>query len=522
MRIFRTLASAVATLVVSTATAATLRTPGQFATVQAAIDAANAGDAVVVAPGTYRERLKLRPGILVKSDGDDSRGKLGLRRAETTTLDGAGGAGPGVQMAPGATLDGFTVTGVGEYDDALWQREYSARGDGQRRENIGRPGTAGIAVNDNCNVLNNIVHHIGYTGIAITGAPGREVAPRIAGNACYRNMGGGIGSMAGSAGIIENNTCIENFHAGIGHSGASPVVRGNVCHGNIRAGIGISDGASPKVTGNRCFNNRRAGIGIRTGKATQPVVEDNECFENGMAGIGVKEDAEPLIRGNRCRDNRLAGIGVEGGASAKLIDNSCTTNKASGIGLRDGAHAEIARNKIIDNALVAIGVTGRSQATITENELARKGGAPPMIAVLDDSHAVVTGNSIRGSGVSGILVKGRAEIRGNRFVGGHSRANSPSNFAVWVQKGSEITFIGNHVGRWRHALSATGAVKVTVKDNEVLSFTGTAIVIRDAKEPAEVTGNRGVSDDPGAKLVEVAGAVGRVSGNELKPAAAKR
>jgi parallel beta-helix repeat protein len=477
------------------APAAVLIVPGQFATIHAAISAAKSGDTVLVAPGTYHERLKLKPDVIVKSEGDDAKGRLGIKRAEATILDGTGGKGPGVEMAAGAVLDGFTITGVGEYDDALWKRHHATQGNEQQHEHIGQAGTPGIAVDHDCTVVNNIVHHIGYTGIAVTGASGRKVAPRIARNVCYRNMGGGIGSMNGSTAVIENNTCFENFYAGIGHSGASPVVRGNTCYGNIRAGIGISEGSSPTVAGNRCFKNRRAGIGIRTGKDTQPVVENNECFENDMAGIGVED-----------------------GASAKLTGNVCTANKAAGIGLRGRARAEIVKNKLTANALVAIGVTENSEAIITDNELAREGGMPPMIAVLDDSRAVVTGNTIRGGGVAGILVKGSAEIRGNRFVGNGPRANGPPNFAVWAQHGSETMFSGNHVERWRHALSATEAAKVVAKDNKVSSFTGTAIVIKNSREPAEVTGNIAISDDPKAKPVEVAGPADNVSGNELKPA----
>lgn len=500
---------------------AVLRVPGQFDTIRAAIGAAKEGDTVLVAAGTYRERLKLKPAVIVRSEGDDAKGRLGLKRAEAAILDGAGGEGPGVEMAAGAVLDGFTVTGVGKYDEAVWQHHFDTQGNEQMHEHIGQPGTPGIAVNHDCSVVNNIVHHVGYTGIAVMGAPGRHVSPRVAGNVCFRNMGGGIGSMGGSTAVIEKNICFENFHAGIGHSGASPEVRGNTCYGNVRAGIGISEGASPKVTGNRCFKNRRAGIGIRTGKDTQPVVEDNDCFENGMAGIGVQEDAMPVIRGNRCHDNQLAGIGVEDGAAPKLIGNECTGNKASGIGLRNKARAEIVKNQIVNNALVAIGVTGHSEATITDNELAREGGMPPMISVLEESHAVVSGNNITGGGVAGILVNGSAEIQGNRFMGNGPRAGGPPNFAVWAQPGSKVVFNGNHVEKWRHALFATGAVKVVAKDNDVSLFVGTAVVVKDSKEPAEVTGNTATSDDAKAKAADVSGPDGNVSGNEIKRRAAK-
>lgn len=345
--------------IATTSHASDLRVPEGFKTVQSAIHAAKSGDTVLVQPGTYREPLTLKPGVIAKSAGDDEKGKLGLRRAEATILGG------GVEMAEGAVLDGFTVTGVGTYDEKLWQHHFDTQGNEQPHEHIGADGKPGIAVATNCTVTNNIVHHIGYTGIAITTG-----SPRIANNVCFRNMGGGIGSMKGSTALIEKNECFENFYAGIGCDGSSPTIKENICHDNIRAGIGISEGSSPQVTGNRCYNNRRAGIGIRTGSNTQPVVESNECRDNAMAGIGVEEGAQPTLR----------------------------------------------KNKLINNKLVAIGITGGSQAVIIGNEISREGGMPPMIAVLEDSSAEITGNTIRGGGVAAIVVKGAADITRNRFV----------------------------------------------------------------------------------------------------------
>ena len=42
-----------------------------------------------------------------------------------------------------------------------------------------------------CTILNNIVHHIGHTGIAFGCVDGGEVASIVTGNFCYRNIGGG-------------------------------------------------------------------------------------------------------------------------------------------------------------------------------------------------------------------------------------------------------------------------------------------------------------------------------------------
>mgnify|MGYP003345890595 FL=1 len=146
-------------------TAGELSVPQSYPSIQFAINAAKSGDVVLVTPGIYRERLKLKEGITVRSTGDDAKGKLGLKRAEATIIDG-GSANDlaGVIMSEGSVLDGFTVTNVGTYDDAEWQKHHATQGNDQPHEHIGAPGVAGISITGvTCVVTNNIVHHIGYT-----------------------------------------------------------------------------------------------------------------------------------------------------------------------------------------------------------------------------------------------------------------------------------------------------------------------------------------------------------------------
>ena len=89
----------------ASAAQATIRVPADVPTIQAGIDAANPGDTVLVAPGTYNENLNyLGKAITVTSEGG----------ALVTTVDGLG-LGAVVlfhsQEGPGSILDGFTITG---------------------------------------------------------------------------------------------------------------------------------------------------------------------------------------------------------------------------------------------------------------------------------------------------------------------------------------------------------------------------------------------------------------------------
>ncbi len=496
--------------------AAELRVPEAFASIQAGVDAARPGDVVLVQPGTYRERVRLKERVTLRSAGDDAPGKLGLARAEATVIDGTGKAetAPGVAMAEGAVLDGFSITGVGRYDDAEWQRHFATRGNEQAHEHIGAPGVAGVSIQGvNCEVRGNIVHHVGYTGIAITGVDGRACTPLVVSNVCHRNMGGGIGSRNGSRATIRGNTCFENFYAGIGHENASPLVELNRCYGNIRAGIGISEGASPNVRSNLCYLNRRAGIGIRTGANTRPIVERNECRDNGMAGIGVEEEAEPVLRFNRCFRNALAGIGARDHARPLILGNECFENGEAGIGLMTGRETQVSSNychlnktagvglagggtnsvtltgnRLIQNGTVAVGINAGWTATLTGNELSRTNDMPPLVMVAEGASAVFTNNTLRGGGVAAIRVAGHVTAQNNRFEGTAVRKGGPPNFGVWALPGARVELTGNTVSGWRHALYGERA-EVIARNNSVKDAITAAFRLRGSAAGTVVTGN---------------------------------
>ncbi len=501
--------------------AAVLRVPHDHKTIQAAIDASRSGDAISVAAGTYRERVRLKPGILLQSEGDDARGIDGPKRAEATILDGGGGdeKAPGVVMAEGSTLDGFTITNVGVYDEAVWKKHFDSHGEelGDEEGSVQAEGTTpAISIRGvNCTVVHCIVHHNGDVGIGILGKENTRTAPLISGNFVHRNMGGGIGVAEGAEPIIRGNVCRENLRAGIGCRKADPIIIDNVCFQNIRAGIGCREGSKPVMRGNKCYQNRRAGIGIRM-EGTAPVVEANECYENDMAGIGCRDGASPILRNNLCRNNKLAGIGCRDGARPLIVGNECRNNELVGIGVQTKAVAVIQGNRCVGNKMVAIGVTEGSTATISDNDLSRTAGLPPIIAVKDGSTATIRDNRITGGGVAAILVQGRATISGNIFAG----AGGKQGNAVWVWEKSNATVRDNVFDGYRSAISATKAT-VVITGNTVRRFQGTAIVVTDSQTPAHVHGNTAVSADPNAKAVAVQGPAGVVEGNVLDPVEAE-
>lgn len=379
---------------------------------------------------------------------------------------------------------------------------------------------------------NPIIEENECYGNEMAGIGSRDgAAPIIRNNKCYRNQMAGIGSRDGANGVIENNECYENEMAGIGsrngaaptirfnksyknkmagigaRDGARPIIEGNECYQNEMAGVGARDGAAPIIRGNKCYKNEMAGIGSRLG--AKAVIIDNDCYENQLAGIGAREGAMPIIQGNRCRKNQLAGIGAREGAFCLIEDNECKENTAAGIGARSGAVVMLLHNKCLENRLVAIGLRHGAVAYIMDNELIRSGGMPPLIAVREGSQALIAGNTIKGGGVAGILVDGTARIRGNRFEGAGKNGS-----AVWGWGKADLTIIGNQVDGYRNLVNSSDN-KITVVDNIVRNFQGTAISIKNPVGAAVAAGNVAISKNPKDKALVIDGPVAKPKENVL-------
>ncbi len=541
---FFSLGALVASLTAGSSHAATLHVPRDHKTIQAAIDAAAPGDTVLVAPGTYRETIKLKEKVTLKSAGDDARGAVGLKRAEAVIIDGGGAQAKAaaVTLAEGSTLDGFTITRVGLFDQKEYDKHYATQGEDLPDER-GAAGAAHITAvsvpNVTATIKHCIVHDNGYTGI---GSFGNGNKSWVYQNIVYRNMGGGIGTAEGATPTVEGNRCYNNLRGGIGNRKSAAIIINNECFDNVRAGIGIREGAKPIVRGNKCYKNRRAGIGCRM-ERTAPLIEDNDCYQNAMAGIGCRDGATPFILNNRCYDNTLAGIGCREGARPIIFGNKCYRNKEVGIGSQLGAkpfighnecyeneragigqrsnaetilggnyvhHNKLAgigfdecesgksvvlHNRVIDNGMVAIGIHGGWKVRIAGNTLSREGGLPPMIMVFKGAEADISNNTIKGSGVAGVRAEGTIRVVNNKFECPSLRVGvGPPQFAVWGLEGADIVFTGNTVTGWRHALSADKPASVTAAYNTISNYSQVGLRVNGAKMPVVAIGNACYSD----------------------------
>jgi len=205
----------------SASAATTINVPAEQSTIQAAIDAANDGDTVLVAPGTYFEKLNFNgKAITVKSSGG----------AAVTTLDGSNGGSIvtfGSSEGNSSVLQGFTLTHAfaATYGGAVFIAGASP------------------TIEDNIFVDNQ---ECGFWGAAIGGNASSPVILRnyFSGNGCTE------------AGIIYVDNVDYDSVVGFENS-SSPVIADNVFVNNPSAAYVqfLSSGASPSVYNNTLVGN---------------------------------------------------------------------------------------------------------------------------------------------------------------------------------------------------------------------------------------------------------------------------
>ena len=279
----------------------------QCKTIQAAVDAASAGDTINVVAGPYAEHITIDKSIsLIGAD-------------KTTTIIDGGSTGVVVTIvADNVTLSGFTIrhSGINPLTDA----------------GIGLNGANNCTVNDNI-VTNNV------TGIAVMSSTGNTINS----NTISSSLMYGIVLEAGVPGSYSTGNIIsENI---INANGRDGIYVGQDNNGNqilnneITGTVGDSNYGSPE------------GNGIYFWKSASNVITGNTITNNVAFGIEMYGSSSNTITGNTITGNN-------DGFHIRNID------EATGYSIR---YNNISRNKIYGNTRVNLYASPNFEFNIENN-----------------------------------------------------------------------------------------------------------------------------------------------------------
>ncbi len=303
-------AGAVASILAGSVVADDITVPGDAATIQAAIDLAVDGDRILVAPGTYLERLDfLGKDLILESTGG----------AEATVIDGEGVPGWVVTVGAGtdgdAAIRGFTITGG----------RGSAGSGGDGPGGALRVAGATLLVED-CVLTDNT--GISGAGVSASGAFLTLRGTTISDNAA--SSGGGLSASGGSTTIED--VVFEGNHGSSSGGGASFIggevtVRGARFAGNSASSFGSGFFVNHAVVDMRGVVAEANGTVIDLDGGAQN-------FQSFAGGGFYAKDADGRIQDVRVIDNASfagGGIYVAGGGELEIV-NALVTGSVAGIG----------------------------------------------------------------------------------------------------------------------------------------------------------------------------------------------
>lgn len=237
----------------------TFTVPGEYATIQEAIDAAYAagGGVVLVSKGTYYENLTLKDKVWLKAEGDPANTIIdGGEKGNVIVLNG--------ETTPSGII-GFTIQGSQKNGNAF----------------------GGIVINGNNDpVIANCTIKDNKHGIVING----NGNPRIVNNVITENTGNGIEANGNPPATIENNIIVNNQGEGISCNGQPSMT---IAYNNI-----WNNGSAK--------NNARSKPKEDKDKLDKP---DNDKPDNGKADCSEGENnisADPLFVSPENGNYRLA------------------------------------------------------------------------------------------------------------------------------------------------------------------------------------------------------------------------
>ncbi|MFD7086898.1 right-handed parallel beta-helix repeat-containing protein [Streptomyces sp. NPDC059896] len=293
----------------------TIRVPGDAPTISDAVSLARPGDLVLVAPGVYRESVKI--GTARVTLRGESRDKV--------VIDGQLRRPNGVVVtAPGVAVENLTV------------RKNTQNGvlvTGSAAAVAGLPGSGGYDTGDEpVRLLKSfLVSHVTAT----------------------RNGLYGIYAFSAQNGVIEHSYASGGADSGIYVGQCKPcriVVRDNISELNAVGYEGTNAGGDMYVVGNRLVGNR---VGLTTNSDHQEK---------------LLPQRDAVVAGNLIADNQQTrtpeqadggwgiGIGVDGGSDNRFLRNRITGNTNAGLVITATADLTADRNRITDNTFTANGV----------------------------------------------------------------------------------------------------------------------------------------------------------------------
>ncbi|MFN8178602.1 MAG: right-handed parallel beta-helix repeat-containing protein [bacterium] len=304
-----------------------IRVPADHPTIQKGMDAAAAGDTVLVAPGTYTENVAVRDGVVLMSEKGASETTI----AYDTSVKSENEAVISLQQSTNSTeVIGFSIDGKG-----VAKRGILAIGDGEpviaECRIVGAANGIGSHRNSAPYILDTKIEQAQVAGIFVQSGSADIRHCDLSGSANYGLV---IEGTTRPARVVDCRIH-DNVQAGVRATDGDFTITGGSISGNGNTGL-ILEYVAPMIQGVRIEGNKNIGVALQNSTGTLL-----ECtIRNNNFGVAISGTGDPKIFRCTFEDNTTYHIGVEGdvvpliggtlpnanlflGASGAVIQTAC-------------------------------------------------------------------------------------------------------------------------------------------------------------------------------------------------------
>lgn len=397
--------------------------PGNYTSIQSAIDNASVGDTVFVynESAPYYENLIINKTInLVGEDRD-------------TTIINGDGTGDVIYLdADWVNITGFTMT------------------------NSGGSLKAGIKLNNsqNCRILNNTVLLNDLYGIYLNSSSNNIIAQ----NKAIDNYVGIILRESSNNNVIKDNDAFSNDMAGISVMSSSSTIVSNNVMANYD-GIYIYSASNNLISDNNGSNNW---FGIRLFQSSNNDIIKNNCSFNSFSGLGVRAAYHNNINNNNVSNNKYGIYLYQASSNNVISGNNASSNNEYGIYIyASSSHNTIIGNNMLNNNYGILLNVSTSNNTILNNNVSSNNNDG--IYLISSSNNNITNNNISSNNKYGIHL----ESSPNNNITNNNISNKYSG--IYADTSDNNLIRGNNLTNNSNAIHVISSYNNNITVNNIIS-----------------------------------------------------
>ena len=416
--------------------------PGNYTTIQVAIDDANPGDTIYVFNGDYSEKIRINKTLTL----------MGENR-EATIIQGNAWDDVIYVSADWVNITGFNVRYGG-----MWFFDSAIELDSVR----------------NCLIANNNITSNYMDGIVLTNSESNSVVDNI----FYDNYGRGVALRSSSKNVVANNHAVSNY----GPSVSLILSQGNVITNNTLLdnpeGVSLLESANNTIAGNMIVNDPAQVnvIGLLISHSANNTMTSNTMIENGIFILGDSVEhwnthtidtsntvnGKPVYYWKDVVGGEIpsgAGEVILANCTGVLIENQNVNSGSVGIELGFSSDNTIVNNSGSFNNVHGIYVAFSDRNTITGNNASLTSNGDG-IHVEFSNGSSITGNTAH-SNIYGIFT----DYSGNSTISSNTVSGNDHGIGLRYSDNSTVTqndAVHNHWG-----VSLGASYNNTIANNDI-------------------------------------------------------